>query len=87
MVEDVTKRLENLNKKVKDFETQKIRAEQELEIFKKQYNALLEELKQYGITNVDDLPELIVKLETELEQKLTEAETEIGKTEEKIATL
>ncbi|MFA5398782.1 MAG: hypothetical protein WC346_22400 [Methanogenium sp.] len=87
MAEDITKRLENLNKKVKDFETRKIRAEQELEIFKKQYNALLEELKQYGITNVDDLPELIVKLETELEQKLTEAETEIGKTEEKIATL
>ncbi len=87
MAEDVTKRLENLNKKVKDFETQKIRAEQELEILKKQYNDLLEELKQYGITNVDDLPELIIKLETELEQKLTEAETEIGKTEEKIATL
>ena len=87
MAEDITKRLENLNKKVKDFETRKIRAEQELEIFKKQYNALLEELKQYGITNVDDLPGLIIKLETELEQKLTEAETEIGKTEEKIATL
>jgi len=87
MAEDVTKRLENLNKKVKDFETQKIRAEQELEILKKQYNDLLEELKQYGITNVDDLPELIIKLETELEQKLTEAETEIGKTEEKIAAL
>jgi len=87
MAEDVTKRLENLNKKVKDFETQKIRAEQELDILKKQYNDLLEELKQYGITNVDNLPELIVKLETELEQKLTDAETEVGKTEEKIAAL
>ncbi|MFA5398533.1 MAG: hypothetical protein WC346_21145 [Methanogenium sp.] len=87
MAEDVTKRLEDLNKKVKDFETQKIRAEQELEILKKQYNDLLEELKQYGITNVDNLPELIAKLETELEQKLTDAETEVDKTEEKIAAL
>ncbi len=71
---DSATRLENLNKKIKDFEKKKIEAESELKVLKKQHSELLQQLKENGIENVEDLPKLIENLEKEFNQKLKEAE-------------
>ncbi len=71
---DPAKRLENLNNKVKEFEKKKIEAESELKILKKQHAELLQQLKDNGIENVENLPEIIKELEEEFNQKLEDAE-------------
>jgi len=87
MAEDFSERLKNLNQKIKEFETKKIKAESELAMFKTQYDSLKEELRLQGVENVDDLPGLIEQLEKDLETELTKAESEVGETEKKIASL
>lgn len=82
---DSEKRLKVLDDKVKSFEKQKIEAESELKMLKKQHSELIEQLKSNGINNVEDLPKIIENLENEFNQKLEEAEADAAKIEQKIS--
>lgn len=84
---DPIKRLEVLDNKIKGFETTKIKTESELEMLKKQHTELIEELKEYGIEDVEDLPNLIQELQKEFDKLLTEAENNVKTTEETITSL
>lgn len=83
---DSATRLENLNKKIKDFEKKKIEAESELKVLKKRHSELLQQLKENGIENVEDLPKLIENLEKEFNQKLKEAELNAEEIESRISS-
>jgi hypothetical protein len=77
-------RLKRLQNSVKDFETKKIRAESEQSLLKQQHTQLLAELKDKGIEDVNQLPELIEKLEEEFERELSKAETEVEGISQKV---
>jgi len=87
MIDDITKRLEKLTTKSKELETKKIRAEQEVSLLKKQYDELLIELKQAGIEDVNNLPNLIDQLEEEFNRKLSKGESDIEQIEKNLASL
>lgn len=84
---DNVKRLEELSKKVKEFEVRKIQAEQEAKTLKEQYNLLLQELQEKGITDVNNLPDIIASLEADFNNSLSEAEQLVADTERKIQSL
>ena len=86
-IQDPVKRLEKLENKVKELETKKIRTEQDIQLFQKQYSELKEELKKQGVENLDNLPELISQLEQEFNQQLNDAESQVEQIEEKITSL
>jgi phage shock protein A len=87
MADEITKRLEKLSKDVKELETKKIRAEQEKDTLKKQYNSLIEELKLKGVEDINNLPDLIAQLEQEFEDTLLNAEKEVAELERKISNI
>lgn len=84
---DPVKRLEELEKRVKELETLKIRTEQDIQLLQKQHTELKEELKQNGIENVDDLPNLISQLEQEFNQQLNDAENQVEQIQSKISSI
>lgn len=84
---DPVKRLEELEKGVKELETLKIRTEQDIQLLQKQHTELKEELKQNGIENVDDLPNLISQLEQEFNQQLNDAENQVEQIQSKISSI
>lgn len=83
---DSIQRLELLQKKVNELNNKKIGAEKELELLKVQHNNLVKELKEMGVEDINDLPNLILKLENELNQKLTDAEENVKRTELQISS-
>lgn len=87
MQEDISKKLKYLNEKVKDFETKKIRAEKELELLNSQYEELVKELNEKGITDVTNLSNIIKNLETEFYNELHNATNEIEEIEKKLLSI
>ena len=84
---DATVRLKELQEKVTTFNNKKIGAEKELELLRKQHADLIEELKQYGVEDVKNLPDLITRLEKGLKEKLDNAEIQVKTIEEQITQI
>lgn len=82
--QSVTQRLSSLQSRIKEIETKKISAQAELEVLKKQHTALVEELKEKGITDIKDLPELIIQMEEQLQIDINLIEAEVGKIEKQL---
>lgn len=80
-------RLKDLRKALDELNTNKIRAEQEYNLLKDEYNKLVEELKNQGITNIEDLPEIIKTLETKFQSDLNNAEVEIDNIQKRITNI
>lgn len=87
MAETIEVRLKNLTAKVDELKTKKIRAEQELELKRQEHTALLEELKSKGVTDVNDLPNLIQQLEDQFNTELINAEAEVDEIEKNITSI
>lgn len=81
MAESVEERLKKLTTKVDELKTKKIRAEQELELKRQEHTNLIKELQDIGIQNIDDLPNVILQLEEEFNQQLTNAEKNVEEIE------
>jgi len=75
--EDSLTTLENLKKRADALTKKKMAAETELEFLQSQHEEILVELKSLGITDVDNLPELIVAYEAEIKKQLQEIDTSI----------
>lgn len=73
-----TQRLQQLKQAVEVINTEKIGAIKEHDLLKKQHAEKLAELKTLGIESVKDIPGEIQKLEAEISQLLSTAETSVA---------
>jgi TolA-binding protein len=87
MDKTIEERLKELNTKVDNLKTKKIRAEQELELKRQEHINLIKELKEKGIENVDNLPNLILQLEEDFNIELNNAEREVDEIERNITSV
>ena len=85
--DDILKKIEEINKKVKDLETRKIRAEQELKFLQDQYNETIEELRKNGIDDVQNIPDMIISLEKEIDDMISNIESQILQIEQKLQSI
>uniref|UniRef100_A0A7C3WLE6 Uncharacterized protein n=1 Tax=Dictyoglomus turgidum TaxID=513050 RepID=A0A7C3WLE6_9BACT len=85
--DDILKKIEEINKKVKDLETKKIRAEQELKFLQDQYNETIEELRKNGIDDVQNIPDMIISLEKEIDDMISNIESQILQIEQKLQSI
>jgi hypothetical protein len=75
-------KLTSLQAKIKEIENKRIGANKEIELLKEQYTELKKTLEELGISNLDDLPNLIVQLEDEFNQQLACAEKDVERIEQ-----
>ncbi len=87
MAKTTEERLKELNTKVDNLKTKKIRAEQELELKRQEHTNLIKELKEKGIENIDDLPNLILQLEEQFNTELDNAEKDVEEIERNITSI
>ena len=68
--EDPVQKLTSLQARIDEIEKKKISSQKEMEIFQKAYDEKVEELKEYGITDVNNLQGMITQIETELKEQI-----------------
>jgi len=72
----------NLQKRIARLEKEKISAQKEVEMLKKQYDEKIVELEQYGITNVQDLPKKIAELKAQYNNLLEQLNSQVTQLEQ-----
>lgn len=73
MKDDLKTRIEKLEKKLKEAESEKVRAEENLKMAFNRKNEILEEMRKYDVTQ-DSITDNIEKLSKEMKQLLEEVE-------------
>lgn len=82
--EDPVQKLTSLQARIDEIEKKKIQSQKEMELFQKAYNEKVEELKEYGITDVNDLQGIITQMETELKEQIEALDKSLTSVESQI---
>jgi len=72
-------RLSDIKKRINSITQAKMTAQAELKLLKKQYEDKIGELKELGIEDVTNLPEIIKNSQIELENSFVDIETKLDK--------
>jgi F0F1-type ATP synthase membrane subunit b/b' len=78
-------RIDGIKKRLDDINAKKLQAQAQLQVLEPQYNQKVEELKQLGITDFNNIPKVLEDLQKELEQLLQQAETNLTQLEEQLS--
>lgn len=70
-------RLRELQARVEKVNNLKVAAEMKSDLLKKQYDELIQKIRQKGVESIDDLPQTITRLEQEINQELDMLEQQV----------
>lgn len=82
--DDPVQKLTSLQARIDEIEKKKIQSQKEMELFQKAYDEKVEELKEYGITDVNDLQGIITQMETELKEQIEALDKSLTSVESQI---
>lgn len=75
-------KLQDFEKRIEVLKQHRTAKSTELKILQEQYNVQVEELKNLGITDLQNLPQTIAQLDADIQQKEQELETKIQNLEQ-----